>query len=83
MKLFEFYINNGDWGGYRTFYTIANSKEEAIEKTPEYQDDIDLGYDHHIREMTGEDLFKMLLTIQYDKYSQKYTFNYTITEKVE
>lgn len=83
MKLFEFYVNNGDWCGYKTFYTIANSTEEAIKKTPEYQNYIDLGYDHYVHEMTGEDLFKMLFSTQYNKYSQKYTFNYTIIEKVK
>ncbi len=87
MKLYWLWVNNGNWGGDRSFYEIADSEEEAIRKCEAYKNYVDLGYDSFVREMQGIDIlqhFHIKEGMNYAKYpieNEKYNFKYEITLK--
>ena len=79
LKVYQMTTNDGGWNGRITDFVIANSKEEAIEKNQFYKDRRDLGCDHCIKEMTGQELISYLLGYHND--CSKYNIELTITEK--
>lgn len=79
LKIYKMTTNDGDWNGRITDFVIANNEEEAIEKNQFYKDRRDLGCDHYIKEMTGEELISYL--VRYSDDCSKYNVEITITEK--
>ena len=79
LKIYKMTTNDGGWNGLITDFVIANSEEEAIEKNQFYKDRRDLGCDHWIKEMTGQELISYLLG--YSDDCSKYNVEITITEK--
>lgn len=79
LKLYDFFTNNGDWGGISHEYAIAESLEEAekkchysVERGKQY------GVDYSVKEMTGYDVLRNFV---FGKEAEKYNVTFIIEEK--
>lgn len=79
LKLYDFYTNNGDWGGISHEYAVAESLEEAekkcyhsVERGKEH------GVDYSVNEMTGYDVLRNFV---FGEEAKKYNVTFTIEEK--
>ena len=77
LKLYEFWTNNGDWGGYHSEYVVAENEEEVWKKCPYAAGRVENGCDYFIRELTPEDVLKHFI---WDK-AKCYKVNFAIEEK--
>lgn len=77
LKLYQFWTNNGDWGGCQNEYAIAETEDEVWKKCPNAAGRVEEGYDFFIKELTPYDILRHFVWNE----AEKYNITFTIEEK--
>lgn len=80
LKLFEIWVNSGEWGGDKTEYIVARTEEEAIEKSHWFKWGKEREYSCHCWEMNGNKLLHNLLLSKYEENKYDVTFEIKLKE---
>lgn len=79
LKLYDFFTNNGDWGGCHHEYAVAESLKEAEKKCPySVERGKQRGVDYFVNEMTGYDVLRNFV---FSEEAKKYNVTFIIEEK--